>query len=49
MSEVVHKRREKLGNTASSMDKTGLTFSKELSKDGRGGRYSGDLEEMPCP
>ena len=48
MREVVHKRSEKPGNTASSMDKTGLNLSKELSKGGRGGRDSGDLKEMPC-
>jgi len=53
MSKVVHKRTEKPENTASSMDKTELTLSKELSKElskgGRGGRDSGDLKEMPCP
>lgn len=49
MSEVVHTRSEKPENTASSMDKTGLNLSKELSKGGRGGGESGDLREIPCP
>lgn len=49
MSEVVHTRTEKPENTASSMNKTGLNLSKELSKGGCGGGKTGDLREMPCP